>query len=62
MSSFTFRCTNPKCRQVLEIPEELRGLRARCAKCGQSFPVPLSVRHLLAPPANSSSEPKRKAG
>jgi hypothetical protein len=60
MRTFTFRCTNPKCRQILEIPEDLRGLRARCAKCGQSFPVPLSVRHLLAPPAGS--ELKRKAG
>ena len=60
MASFTFRCTNPKCRQLLEIPEGIRGLRARCAKCGQSFPVPLSVRHLLWQSANSES--KRKAG
>jgi len=61
MSSVSFRCPNPKCRQVLVIPEDLRGLRARCAKCGQSFPLPLlSVRHLLAnPPVD---EYRRKVG
>ena len=60
MRSFNFRCTNPRCRQLLEIPESLRGLQARCAKCGLSFPVPLSIRHLL----NSRAWPelKRKAG
>jgi hypothetical protein len=61
MPTVSFRCPNPKCHEVLAIPEDLRGLRARCAKCGHSFPVPLlSVRHLLEP--RWAEEPRRKAG
>ena len=60
MRTFTFRCTNPKCRQLLAIPERLRGLRARCSQCGQSFPVPLSIEDLLG--RRAASQNKRKAG
>jgi len=37
------RCPNPRCRVILAIPREIQGQRVKCAGCGQSFPVPISL-------------------
>ena len=41
MRSYTVRCPNPQCRVMLVIPEEMMGLRVRCAGCSHLFVVPL---------------------
>lgn len=60
MEVFKFRCTNPKCRQTLSIPNTAAGMQVRCAKCGQAFLVPLTIKRLLEQARHD--EPKRKAG
>lgn len=60
MPSFTFRCPNPKCRELLSIPRNLQGLFVRCAKCEQSFLIPPAIQHIWLEKART--EPKRKAG
>jgi hypothetical protein len=61
MPTVSFRCPNPECRQLLAIPDDLRGPQARCAKCGHLFSAPLlSVLRMWEPARND--EPRRKAG
>jgi len=43
MRPLRIRCPNPKCRVILSIPPELRAQRVKCAGCGQSFSVPVSL-------------------
>ncbi len=53
MEVFKVRCTNPRCRQTLSIPQSAVGKQVKCAKCDHTFLVPLTIHRLLsaAPPA-----------
>jgi hypothetical protein len=60
MRSFQHRCPNPGCRAVLSIPENMRGKTVVCARCGQSFFIPIMLaefKDLPKPPQRF-----RKAG
>ncbi len=36
----TVICPNLRCRSVLQVPEQVRGQKVRCGKCGKNFIVP----------------------
>jgi LSD1 subclass zinc finger protein len=36
----TLLCPNLKCRQVLQVPESVRGKQVRCSHCSTSLLVP----------------------
>ena len=36
----TIICPNLRCRSVLQVPDEVRGQKVRCGKCGKNFIVP----------------------
>ena len=38
--SVTIICPNLKCRTILQVPNQARGKKVRCAKCGKPFLVP----------------------
>lgn len=39
----TVICPNLRCRSVLQVPEETRGKRVRCGRCGKNFRVPEKI-------------------
>jgi hypothetical protein len=43
----TLICPNLRCRSLLQVPEQVRGQKVRCSRCGRNFIVP--------PPANKPS-------
>jgi hypothetical protein len=36
----TVICPNLRCRSVLQVPDNVRGKKVRCGKCGKNFIVP----------------------
>lgn len=38
--ALTIICPNLRCRTVLQVPENVRGQKVRCGKCGKNFIVP----------------------
>lgn len=38
--SITLMCPNLKCRAVLIVPDETRGKKVVCSKCGNTLSVP----------------------
>ncbi len=55
----TIICPNLRCRCILQVPENVRGKKVRCGKCGKNLLVPAPERHNLPKPivAPSPSEP-----
>ncbi len=39
--SITLLCPNLKCRAVLVVPDEARGKKVLCGKCGTTLAVPV---------------------
>lgn len=39
----TLLCPNLKCRQVLHVPDEVRGKQVICSKCRTTLTVPANV-------------------
>jgi hypothetical protein len=38
--AITLICPNLLCRGILQVPENVRGQKVRCGKCGKDFIVP----------------------
>jgi len=38
--AITVICPNLTCRSLLQVTEEVRGLKVRCGRCGKDFRVP----------------------
>lgn len=36
----TIICPNLRCRSVLQVPDNVRGQKVRCGRCGKNFIVP----------------------
>ena len=36
----TLICPHLKCRSLLQVPENARGKKVRCSRCGKNFVVP----------------------
>jgi uncharacterized paraquat-inducible protein A len=47
--SITLICPNLKCRSILQVPEAMRGKKARCIRCGKQFVVPQSNKPKTPP-------------
>ncbi len=54
----TLICPNLRCRSILQVPDEVRGERVRCGKCGKVFvvPPPSTAAKTAQKPDESSEE------
>ena len=42
--AITLICPNLKCRSILQVPDNIRGKKVRCSKCGSKFLVPAEAK------------------
>jgi len=57
--SVTVICPNLRCRCMLQVPNDVRGKKVRCAKCGKNFIVPVAEKpRKRRPPADESPTPE----
>lgn len=61
--AITLICPNLLCRGVLQVPDNVRGRKVRCGKCGKDFMVPAVTGKGSKPAATAKapSEPADKA-
>ncbi len=53
----TILCPRLRCRAVLRVPDNVRGMRVRCSECGMTFVVPAQGK---AAAAGGAAEPAAK--
>lgn len=51
----TIICPNLRCRSILQVPDNVRGKKVRCGKCGKNFLVPSPERHAPSKPVAASA-------
>ena len=56
--ALTIICPNLRCRSVLQVPDEVRGQKVRCGKCGKNFIVPPQA--MPKPPKDASETAAEK--
>jgi hypothetical protein len=59
--SVTLICPNLRCRTVLQVPEDTRGKKVRCGRCGKDFRVPGQVAPDKKPAPAKRAAPADKA-
>src|SRR5438552_276188 len=60
--SFEVRCTNPACRKLLRVREELAGKKARCSGCGMVIQIPALEEPIVAEEAEPEQVRSQRSG
>ena len=59
--AITLICPNLLCRGLLQVPDNVRGRKVRCGRCGKDFLVPIQGTTLTpAPPPPAEAKPDAK--